>query len=784
MVEKDESFHTRSVGEVKCGLIVRMAPVLPLIDFLRRVLGVMNEDVRILAESDIIVRGSPGPGILSQFIVCNEHKGFVPLTETKPQSSLGVVKRYAVNHRTIDFQRALVNPFKVLDLGLQVVERDGEKTVAHLVIEGIPQSLHAGGESVNPYAASPVVDWGEEGKTENVIPVDMGHEEVNIQILCFGCEFLSKRPDAGPCVNDHDPAAFKGKFKARRISTIHRRMLSWYCDRSSRTPKSYSHDALPLSGTVRPSTLFDIDSLNRRCLNQLRECQNLRDPVVSVNSKSLACMIGFLASACPGLRRRVLELLLTVACLSVTPTAFAASPQGGPYLSVPGLIDIRSTFSDGSHGIEELVQMARSRGFKVLFISDHERIALTYGIPPFRRIMRYRKHFPSIMTHGPEKFIEEIGRVSRGYPDTLVIPGCITSPYYYWTGSYFGHDLTAHEYDRRIIAVNLNDAEDYRSIPDVGNELSLRYTGQLLPGLAIFIIPLAIGLLLLKWKGRTRLIGIFVAFLSALAILDYNPFRGSLFDPYSGNQGIAPFQTLIDYVSERNGLSFWNYPEQLSGSRTYGPIRVSTPPYPQVLHQSRDYTGFAAIYGDRITVTEPGREWDRVLNEYCRGERSKPAWGISTADFHEDGRLGLKLGAFPTVFLVKQFTKSAIVDAMSKGRMYCARDNGHGWPRLDEFNVLGKGAEKAFMGETLNTQNFPVIRFKVSHSSEAPKRMTVLLIRGGNLVQTFEDETPFEVVYEDRGAPAGTMTYYRLMDADKHLASNPIFVRYEPRAIE
>ena len=87
----------------------------------------------------------------------------------------------------------------------------------------------------------------------------------------------------------------------------------------------------------------------------------------------------------------------------------ASSNPADPYMALTGLIDLRSTFSDGAHSIEELVRMAASRGLKVIFINDHDRIALSYGIPPFRRVLRYRKEFPSIMTHGPDKFLDEIG---------------------------------------------------------------------------------------------------------------------------------------------------------------------------------------------------------------------------------------------------------------------------------------------------------------------------------------------------------------------------------------
>ncbi len=474
------------------------------------------------------------------------------------------------------------------------------------------------------------------------------------------------------------------------------------------------------------------------------------------------------------------SLTLALLILLTAPPSSADSNQNDPYWAVPGLIDLRSTFSDGSHTIEDLVRLARSRGFKVLFINDHDRIALSYGIPPFRKILRYKKEYPSIMTHGPDKFLAEIDRVSKKYPDTIIIPGSLTSAFYYWTGSWFTKNLTAHEYDRRLLILNFNRAEDYKRIPSVGNNLSLKYTRRLLPGMVLFIFPLAVGLIFLKGRGHSRVIGLCLTILSILAMIDYNPFRSSMFTPYHGDAGAKPFQEVIDYVHDRGGFSFWNYPEQRSGVRKHGPIHVDTPPYPQVLYQTDNYTGFAAIYGDNISITEPGREWDRVLNEYCFGVRERPPWGISTADFHKDGRLGLKLGVFPTTFFVKEFSKKGILEALEKGRMYSSRGDGSVWPKLDYFNVFGKTTEKAFMGETLTTSNFPMIKFKVSFQTGKRFPITMVLIRGGRLLETFRSEAPMEVEYLDRGIPPGEKTYYRLMDTKKHLTSNPIFIKYQP----
>ena len=96
-----------------------------------------------------------------------------------------------------------------------------------------------------------------------------------------------------------------------------------------------------------------------------------------VNLKNVEIIIRSMWNIIKVLGISFLSLILAQPCM-------ADSNQRHKYEAVPGLIDLRSTFSDGEHSIEELVQIARSRGFKVLFINDHDRIALSYGIPPFR----------------------------------------------------------------------------------------------------------------------------------------------------------------------------------------------------------------------------------------------------------------------------------------------------------------------------------------------------------------------------------------------------------------
>lgn len=448
------------------------------------------------------------------------------------------------------------------------------------------------------------------------------------------------------------------------------------------------------------------------------------------------------------------------------------------YMQVAGLIDLRTKYSDGELDLKSLVRLAGQRGFDLLFTNDHDRMVMEYGLFPFKNIFKKRIELNSINKGGPEGYLRGIREVENEHPDMIIIPGSETAPFYYWTGSYLGKNLTARNHEKRILTVGLEHPEDYRDLPILHNGFSTRYLKMFLPGIIVFLVPFSLGLLLLKWKGPLRISGIAIAGFSLLSIINSDPFRSSPFDQYHGDQGIAPYQLVIDYVESRGGLTFWNYPETRSGIRKMEPIFVDTPPYPEVLEQSRGYTGFAAVYGDNITATEPGNFWDRVLLEYCNGERDRPVWGISTSDFHKDTGAGGKLGNFPTVFLVREKTKKEVLSAMRGGKMYAC----HGkYPQriiLDKFTVCSSLCETtAVSGDEVVLRENPRIHISLSLQRPAEALVKIRLIRSGELIETFMGSMPFEIDYEDNHRSPGRKIYYRI-DVRGHgiLVSNPIFV--------
>jgi hypothetical protein len=431
-------------------------------------------------------------------------------------------------------------------------------------------------------------------------------------------------------------------------------------------------------------------------------------------------------------------------------------------------------------GIPDLVKLARTRGFSVVFINDHDRMAMEYGLPPFRNILKKRVELNSINKAGAPGYLNNIRAVAEKYPEMIIIPGSETAAFYYWTGSYLKKNLTAHNHERRILTIGLDKANDYQDLPIIHNGLSIRFSAPLLPGVLMFFAALVFCVFLSRHNGIYRIFGSIIAVLSVLFMINTNLFRSSPFDQYHGDQGIVPYQGVIDHVNSRGGMTFWNYPETRSGVRRKGPIFVNTPPHPEVLGQSKGYTGFAALYGDIVTITEPGDTWDAVLLEYCRGTREQPVWGISTADFHEDGGAGEKLGNFPTVFLARKKTAGEILSAMRTGRMYACRGNYPQRMMLNEFSVCSSG--KVVSGEEILLRGHPRVHISLSLKEPTQNRVKIRLIRSGKLIKTFNGSLPIKIDYEDKYFEPGQKIYYRI-DARGHgaLVSNPIFVTFEHR---
>ena len=481
-------------------------------------------------------------------------------------------------------------------------------------------------------------------------------------------------------------------------------------------------------------------------------------------------------------KKRKIALVLFAIGWGATQTGLGLAAD---YTQVPALMDLRTQVSDGVHSLEELALMAGKKGFDVLFINDHDRVALEYGIWPLRNVLKKKIERPSIHTLGAENYLKMIESASKKFPETIFIPGAESAPFYYWEGSIIKKNLTVCDWERHLLIVGLDKPGDYRDLPALYSGYSIKKPFRAVSAeFFLFLIPLALGFVMIRRRGKIRYLGLAVmAATIPIAALDSLAFKSSNYDPYHGKQGIEPYQRVIDYVNSRGGMVFWNHPETLSGVGVIGPVQKRTLPYPEVLAESKNYSGFAALYGDAITVTEPGNIWDQVLAEYCSGRRERPVWGISSADYHQDDSAGDKLGDYPTILLVKNKSKESILDALRQGRMYAYRGSVD-IPRLvlEDFSISDpETSQKGIMGEEISVSGQPTINFLITVAGSAEKNpVTVRLIRSGKLMKTLSGETPLRFNVVDEFQESGQKIFYRLDAEDRKgrkLVSNPVFVK-------
>jgi hypothetical protein len=449
-------------------------------------------------------------------------------------------------------------------------------------------------------------------------------------------------------------------------------------------------------------------------------------------------------------------------------------------MQLPGVIHVHSTYSSGKYSIGELVSMAEDKDLEVLILTDHDRVVMEYGLLPFRNLIKKREERKSVLQAGPQNYLAEIERLNRQQQSVLIVPGIQSSPFYYWSGNPFGKGLTAHDFRKELLIVGLASPDDYYQLPSVHGRASTLYVKDLMPRFLVFVVAFLLSTYLIFQNKKWRIGGIVMAIFSIALMANHHPFKSSRFDPYHGDQGAAPFQDVIDYAHPRGGLVFWAHPESNYSKNgvQMGPVKLMTAHYPEALIESRNYTGFAALYGDNISATKAGMHWDRVLNEYCEGNRAKPAWGISGADFHGEEK-GVDLDTFQTVFLVAKRGRQEILKALERGRIYAVRKAGGFRLSLDQFQVVDAKTEiRATMGEEIRLNSSPVVEGRLAATDGGHYGVAISIIRGGNPIWSFEGETPLDFKFVDHLKWSGK-TFYRLDVSGKaagKLLSNPIFV--------
>jgi PHP domain len=472
----------------------------------------------------------------------------------------------------------------------------------------------------------------------------------------------------------------------------------------------------------------------------------------------------------------------------------------GKYTLIPSVIHIHTTMGNGEQAPEEIVKIAKENGIKCVIFTDHDTMKWTYGVPPLTNIIQKVVDQNSIHKYGAANYINTIEEVNEKYPDMLIMHGTEAIPFYYWQGSYFKNNLALVNGNKHIMVFGLETPSDYENLPSVGNGF---------PGIFDIesILKLwPVGFFLLGWwfiafrkrpsstkynssheRRQNRWPGIICFFAGAVFLVNNFPFETPLYDQYHGEQGVEPYQYLIDYANENNALTFWAHPE-VEKAMEIGKTKIVSSPYEKDLLNTFDYTGIAIFSEGMRRVGPPGGIWDQILLEYCSGKRRKPVWAIGEVDYRGQE---FRIDETQTVFLLEEETNEEILKALRTGKMYAAMGSANELS-LNSFVVENVDSGKlAFMGDEISITGRPRIRIVVTadfsdESSEYKERnFNIDLIRNGTVIKTFEADGSVDIAYDDDYYNPNEKIYYRLAIDTSYLfrgiVTNPIFVQFKEK---
>jgi len=480
-----------------------------------------------------------------------------------------------------------------------------------------------------------------------------------------------------------------------------------------------------------------------------------------------------------------------VVLLGVLLAAVGPACAGEPYERLAAIVHAHSDLSTGELSLEELADMAERQGLGAVLLAENYLNRVEYGLPPFRALTRVTYESPSVAGR-LDAYFARVAQARAARPRVLILPGVETMPHYYWTGSPLSLAMTLHETQKNVLVWGLDRAALER-LPVIGNAARGAAGFQTLvdvlpallivPGAVLLVRPRSqrrrLGPAVVVVRRRAWLPGLVLCALGVTAIVRAWPFTQSPY-PAWADAGSAPYQDLIDDVERAGGVSVWSLPEARdAGEHAVGPVRVTwtTEPYPDDLMKTFGYTAFGAIYEDTTRVERPGDVWDRLLGEYVAGQRTRVPWALAEAAFHE-ASAGKRVGVIQTVFLVRERSEAAVLQALRAGRMYALRRGRDTALALAAFAAASAGAE-AISGEMLRATPGATLEVTVALAGEPrPADVRVTLVRNGSVAAVWSGSTPFRATHRETwdGRPAVFRLEARASGGGR-LLSNPIFVR-------
>jgi len=470
----------------------------------------------------------------------------------------------------------------------------------------------------------------------------------------------------------------------------------------------------------------------------------------------------------------------------------AARVDAQEWQRLPAVVHVHSRLSTGEKTIDELARIAQGEGIGALLVVENYLLRVEYGLAPFRALTRVAHDEPSIMTAGLDRYLDEVARARLGHPDVVLVPGVEVIPHQHWSGSPLARSMVLHNTQKNLLVFGVTDLAALRSLPASGNPYARRYgwpsVVDALPGLLVVpgvallargrVRRVRVGRAIVVERRRPWLAGGILILVGAGTVVRAWPFTVDRYPPWQ-DFGVAPHQALIDHVDRLGGATVWSFPEAADeGRRSVAGVRVAwrTDPYPDDLMITFKYTAFGAIYAQATRFEQPGARWDRLLAEYAAGERSRPAWGLGEAGLHAVG--GKPIGGIQTVFLVREKSEAAVLEALRRGRLYALQRLPEGVLQLADWSVRA-GDASAISGETLRvtTGTEIEVRIALDATGSGAAGLRVTLVRNGAVLDGWSGDTSVQAIH--REVFDGRPLFFRI---DAHgrtphrILSSPIFV--------
>lgn len=457
--------------------------------------------------------------------------------------------------------------------------------------------------------------------------------------------------------------------------------------------------------------------------------------------------------------------------LSLIPYPLSCAAEGE--ITLKTVTHVHSNRSgSGMQSMDDIIGRASMKGLDAVIFSDTALSKVEYGLWPLRNLLAARFSRPSVLMTGAENYLADINQLRKTYYRLLIVPGVEAAPYYRWSGNP-ASGLMLNDWNRHMLVLGLENADDYLRLPLLGNS-----KGYLVCWEAFWPFSLLLFAFIAKKAGFRKSAWLSLA-AGVLFIADAWPFRCYKWNQYLSETPWGPYNALSAYAVKRGGLTFWAHPEAPNWEKpgklsSY--VSAQTLPYTECLKRTPDADGFAVFYEGYKKVALPGGEWDRSLDDYCRGIRRKPAWAVAELDYHFPGYNGTDIDSVYMNVHVRERSVPALMEALRLGKFESVLPSGTGALKLSRWELSHAG-QKAGSGGTLRGAVRPLVSLSVESDSPSPVMSEIQVIRGGKVILEEKRALPAEISFADSGNDSKA-TFYRVMIRDDKggvLVSNPIF---------